>query len=109
MKKLIAVLTLFLAFSISANAQEKRSSSSTEKGKKEAAELTEYLGLTPTQNADFARLFEQKNSILETKDITQERKAELSRVIEDKIRASLNAEQVQMLDKNPELLKKLTH
>ena len=39
------------------------------------------------QNENFARLFEQKISVLENKDLTQERKDEFSRVIEAKIRA----------------------
>lgn len=110
MKKLIAVLTLFLAFTINANAQDKNAStSSLDKGKKEAAELTEYLGLDQSMNESFTRLFEQKNSILEDKSISQERRTELSRVIEAKIRASLDAKQLEKLDKNPELLKKLVN
>lgn len=107
MKKLIAVLTLFLAFTINANAQDKNSQTSAEKGKKEAAELSEYLGLNETQTQDFARLFIQKNTILETQDITEERKAELSRVIEAKIRASLDANQTEKLEKKPDLFKRL--
>ena len=53
MKKLIAALTLLLAFTINANAQDKKASSA-DKGKKEAAELTQFLGLTETQNINFA-------------------------------------------------------
>jgi hypothetical protein len=109
MKKLIAALTLLLAFSINANAQDKKSVTSSEKGKKEAAELTEYLGLDQTMSENFFRLFEQKNSILEDKSISQERKTELARVIEAKIRATLDAKQMDKLDKNPALLKKLTN
>ena len=107
MKKLIAALTLLLAFSINANAQDKNGSTSAIKGKKEAAELTEYLGLDQTMNQNFARLFEQKNSILEDKNISQERKTELSRVIESKIRATLDSKQMDKLEKNADLLKKL--
>ena len=110
MKKLIAVLTLFLAFTINANAQDKNTpTSSLEKGKKEAAELTEYLALDKSINEAFTRLFEQKNSILEDKNLSQERKTELSRVIEAKIRATLDAKQTERLEKNPELLKRLTN
>lgn len=106
MKKLVAVLTLFLAFTINANAQDKNASS-LEKGKKEAAELTEYLHLDQSTNDAFTRLFEQKNSILEDKNISQERRTELARVIEAKINATLDEKQMDKLNKNPELLKRL--
>jgi len=107
MKKFIAVVTLFIAFSINANAQDKYELSSTDKGTKEAAMLTEYLGLNETQNADFARLFIQKHTILEDKMLTTERKQELARVIEAKIRASLDGNQIEKLEANPELFKQL--
>ena len=109
MKKLIAILTLFFAISISASAQDKKLSVSSEKAKKEAAELSTYLGLDETQNLNFFRLFEQKHKILETPDLTVERKTELTRVIEAKIRASLDAESMNKLEKNPELFKKLLY
>ena len=109
MKKLIAALTLILAFSINANAQDKYSPSSYDLGKKQAAELTEYLGLDKIQNENFARLFEQKISVLDNKDLTQERKDEFSRVIEAKIRASLDSNLMDKLEKNQELFQKLIH
>lgn len=109
MKKLIAALTLILAFSINANAQDKYSPSSYDLGKKQAAELTEFLGLDKVQEENFARLFEQKISVLENKDLTQERKDEFSRVIEAKIRASLDQNQIEKLEKNKELFQKLIH
>ena len=109
MKKLIAALTLILAFSINANAQDKYSPSSYDLGKKQAAELTEYLGLEKIQNENFARLFEQKISVLDNKDLTQERKDEFSRVIEAKIRASLDSNLMDKLEKNKELFQKLIH
>ena len=109
MKKLIAALTLILAFSINANAQDKNTPSAYDLGKKQAAELTEYLGLDKTQNENFVGLFEQKFSVLENKDLTQERKDEFSRVIEAKIRASLDQNQIERLEKNKELFQKLIH
>lgn len=120
MKKLIAALTLMLAFTINANAQDKKSVavaetqnkkeiSSADKGKKEAAELTQFLGLNETQNADFSRLFEQKHRTLADATLSQERRAEVARVVEAKIRASLNGTQIEKLEKNPELFKKLVN
>lgn len=107
MKKLIAVITLVFAFSVNANAQDKKIVSGAEKAKKEAAELTQFLNLGETQSNDFFRLFENKYRTLEQSDLSAERKVELSRVIEAKIRASLDEKQMDKLDKNPELLKKL--
>lgn len=107
MKKIIVALTLILAFSINVNAQDKKANSSHEKGKKEAAELTEFLSLNQKQNEDFIRLFEQKNSILEDSNLTSERRVELSRVIESKIRATLDEKQMEKLEKNTVLFNKL--
>jgi hypothetical protein len=109
MKKLIAAFTLMLAFSINANAQDKNTTSAYDLGKKQAAELTEFLGLDKVQEENFARLFEQKISVLDNKDLTQERKDEFSRVIEAKIRASLDQNQIERLEKNKELFQKLIH
>ena len=110
MKKIIAVLTLLLAFSINANAQAKnKPSDAQDKAKKQATELTEFLGLDKVQNQNFARLFEQKFSILDDANTSAERKAELSRVIEAKIRASLDGTQMEKLEKNKALFDKLIH
>ena len=118
MKKLIAALTLLLAFTISSNAQNKKSTTaekviekkemeSVEKSKKDTEELTTYLGLNDTQNKDFYRLFEQKYRTLEDKNLSVERRKEVSRIIEAKIRASLDVNQIDKLEKNPELFKRL--
>lgn len=111
MKKLIAALTLLLAFTINANAQDKKVTqySSKELGQKDADELTALVGLSETQSADYARLFEHKYKTLEDKNLSQERKDVLAKVIEDKVRAGLNAEQTAKLEKNKELFTRLTH
>lgn len=109
MKKLIAVLTLLLAFTINANAQDKKMTPAADKAKTDTAELTKYLGLTETQSVDFQRLLEQKQRTLSQSDLTEERKVELARVIEAKIRASLDVKQTEKLEQNPALLQKVTH
>lgn len=105
MKKLIAALTLLLAFSINANAQDNRSAA--EKAKNQASELSQFLSLDSNTTDAFARLFEQKFTILDDKTLSAERKTEMSRVVEAKIRASLDGRQIDKLEKNPELFKKL--
>lgn len=108
MKKFIAAITLMLAFTINANAQEKKELTSAEKAKKEAVALSQFLGLNDTQTADFQRLFEQKHRTFEDKTLSQERKAEVSRIIEMKIAATISDDQMEKLRRNKELLKELT-
>ncbi|TDP58369.1 hypothetical protein [Flavobacterium dankookense] len=122
MKKIIAVLTLCLAFTLGANAQDKKGLSKeeiakTEKlrkelppevaGKNDAIELIKYLGLDEKNLETFARLFTKKYKVLTTEGLTAERKSELAGSIEAKLRAGLTAEQMKKLDQNPELLNRL--
>lgn len=127
MKKIIAALTLLLAFSINANAQGKKSIRANEvqekevafektkkespdvEGKNQAAELSKFLDLNQTQTENFSRLFIKKEKSLAQPDITPEKRAELSRVVEDKIRAGLDAKQMEKLEKNTDLFNRLTH
>lgn len=122
MKKIIAVLTLCLAFTLGANAQDKKGLSKEEIAKNEtlrkelppevaakndAVELSKFLGLDESNLETYTRLFAKKHKILATEGLTAERKSELTRTIEAKLRAGLTAEQMEKLDRNPELLKKL--
>lgn len=109
MKKFIAIVTLLFAFSIQVNGQDKVELTSIEKGTKEAAMLTDFLGLNETQNADFARLFIQKHTVLEEPTITPESRKELSKIIEAKISATIDAELFKKLVQNAELFKRLIH
>ena len=108
MKKLIAVLTLFLAFAFSANAQESKKISAEEAAKIDAVKLSETVGLQGTQQQDFIRLFVMKYNVMNDANQTAEQKAKMSQVVDGKIRATLNAEQMQKLEANPELMAKLT-
>lgn len=106
MKKLVALLTLLLAFTISANAQESKDRYA-EAAKKDALAVTEYLGLQPSQQEDFTRLFQMKHETLGDPNLSAERKKEMSRIVGLKIRASLTEAQLAKLDKNPDLIKRL--
>ena len=108
MKKIISTLLFFLCVTLVANAQEKKAPNNNELGKKDAVELSQYIGgMSETMIADFARLFEHKYRTLEEIKGSEERKKELSKSIEAKIRATLDGNQMDKLDKNPALLKKL--
>src|SRR4051812_42231359 len=108
MKKLFAVLTLFLAFAFSANAQEGKKISAEEAAKIDAVKLSEAVGLQGTQQQDFIRLFVMKHNVMNDATQTPEQKAKMAQVVDGKIRATLNAEQIQKLEANPELMARLT-
>jgi hypothetical protein len=115
MKKLIAAVTLMLVFSINVNAQAKKAvvKETIEKitpevaAKKNADELAKYLDLKGDTALNFERLFKMKQEVLLDKNMSEERKAEMSRIVELKIRATLDGEQMDKLEKNPELFKKM--
>ena len=54
------------------------------------------------------KLFFVKHDTLKQTGLSAERKAELKRVIDAKLRATLTPENMEKLDKNEALLKKLT-
>jgi hypothetical protein len=110
MKKILGTLVLFLAFTLNASAQDKafKKVDAAVEAKKNVTEMAEYLRLNSEDVENFLRLFEHKFRLL-NENISDERKTELARIIDLKIRATLTPAQMEKLDKNPELLKKLTH
>ncbi|RZJ64285.1 MAG: hypothetical protein EOO50_16135 [Flavobacterium sp.] len=108
MKKILAIVTLCLAFGFSANAQDKKVSPESA-GVKEAVELTDYLQLNATEQNAFAGLFKMKHEMMADPNMTPEKKKELSVIIEKKIEATLDGNKMEKLRSNPALLKKLTN
>ncbi|MEN9337013.1 MAG: hypothetical protein RLZZ500_2000 [Bacteroidota bacterium] len=106
MKKLIAVFALFLATSLSMSAQEKEMSVQ-ELAKKDAVELAKLVGLPDTQTEDFFRLFEMKHEVMTNKNLSTERKTEMSNVIEAKIRGTLSPQQMAVLEANKPVFDRL--
>lgn len=118
MKKLFTAVTLMLVFSITANAQAKKADTkdvkeTTQKftpevaAKKNADELSQFLSLKENETDNFERLFKMKQDILQDSNMSEERKTEMKRVVEAKIRATLDGEQMEKLESNPELFKRL--
>lgn len=107
MKKIFFVFALLLAFSINASAQEKKAATPQESAKKDAVELASLVKLSPDMTDNFYRLFEMKYQILEDKTLSAERIAELEKVIEAKIRASLDAKQMSLLEEDKALFARL--
>ena len=109
MKKIIGVLVLLVAFTINANAQDKNESSAYDLGKRQAAELSKFLGLNKDVSEALSNLFEQKITVNQDKNMSEERKVEFSRVVEAKIRATLDQDQMEKLEKNKALYEKIIH
>lgn len=113
-----------LGFGLTANAQQKKAAApqpaqkevsketDEERFEKLAAKdvkvLGDVIGYTGTQERDFMGLFTYKYRNM-AQNLSPERKANLSEVIEKKIMASLSAQQTEKLAGKPELIKKLSN
>ncbi len=109
MKNLLGALVLFLAFTVNASAQEtfKKVDEKVE-AKTNLAALSEVVPVQGTLSEDLFRLFEYKYRNL-NENLSAERKVELAKIIELKLRATLSADQMQSIEKKPGLLQKLTN
>ena len=72
------------------------------------AALSEVVPVQGTLSEDLFRLFEYKYRNL-NENLSAERKVELAKIIELKLRATLSATQMQSIEKKPGLLQKLTN
>ncbi len=109
MKNLLGALVLFLAFTVNASAQEtfKKVDEKVE-AKSNLAALSEVVPVQGTMSEDLFRLFEYKYRNL-NENLSKERKVELAKVIELKLRATLTESQMKSIESKPGLLKKLTN
>ncbi len=109
MKNLLGVLVLFLAFTVNASAQEtfKKVDGKVE-AKSNLAALSEVVPVQGTMSEDLFRLFEYKYRNL-NENLSKERKVELAKIIELKLRATLSESQMKSIESKPGLLKKLTN
>lgn len=117
MKKIVTVITLMLAFTISANAQDKKQAKAdtkevfvltpSEAAKNDAVAITEYLDLNESQTNDFASLFQMKHEVMQDLNASTERKKEMSRIVGLKIEASLDSKKLEKLRANTALFNQL--
>lgn len=109
MKNLLGALVLFLAFTVNASAQEtfKKVDEKVE-AKTNLAALSEVVPVQGTLSEDLFRLFEYKHRNL-NENLSAERKVELAKIIELKLRATLSESQMLKIESKPGLLKKLTN
>jgi hypothetical protein len=121
MKKIVAALTLLLAFSISANAQDEKTTQEKkayakekvaltppEASRKDADAITEFLRLDAKMRENFVGLFRMKHEVMQDPSSTIERKKEMSRIVGLKIEASIDANLLQKLKANTALYQQLT-
>lgn len=106
MKKFFYLFVITFCFAISTSAQDKKLNSK-ELATADAKELAQLVKLDVAQTENFARLFEMKYNYL-NENLSEDRKKELTKIIDAKIRATLSGDQMQVLDKNKELLDRLT-
>ncbi len=119
MKKIFFIAILFFGLSIVASAQVTKTKvepkiavdyskiNVQEYSKKDATELGKLLSLNETQLHDFYNLFEMKYLVLSNSKMSAERISEIKRVTEAKIRASLDGNQMQILEKDKVLFERL--
>ncbi|MCZ8169420.1 MAG: hypothetical protein ACK5RV_07270 [Flavobacterium sp.] len=106
MKKLLLSFAFCMMATLSMSAQDKELSLQS-KAKNDMVALAQVVNLPENQQEDFFRLFEMKYEVLDNKNLSAERKLEMSRVIEAKIRGTLSPQQMAQLEANPELLNRL--
>jgi|AntRauMFilla1563_2_1112583.scaffolds.fasta_scaffold18865_3 hypothetical protein len=111
MKKIISLILLLFAFSISVNAQENKIEKADNLevlAKNDTKALTDYLNLEGPITEDFYRLMLYKHKNLAQENDKAQRMV-ISEIITKKIEATFNADQMSKLSKNPILFKQITH
>lgn len=109
MKNLLGALVLFLAFTANASAQEsfKKVDEKVE-AKANLEALSKVITFEGTLSQDLLGLFEYKYRNL-NENLSAEKKAELAKIIELKLRATLDEKQMINIEKKEGLLKQLTN
>lgn len=105
MKKIFAILTLLLAFSISANAQE-TAPNPNKAANADLAKLTQFIPLGETSKKNLVDAFYNKNKAL-TQQLTAEDKIIVKTQIENELSSNLSPEQLQKLKGNTKLYEAL--
>mgnify|MGYP000880251933 CR=1 FL=1 len=108
MKKIIAVVTLLLAFTVSVNAQDKKVSS-LDAAQKDIAALTAKINISETLAKDLTTLMVMKHDAKSDVTLTPAQKESALQAYERKLMSGLSKEQAEKLKKDPALLKQLTH
>jgi hypothetical protein len=108
MKKLIALATLLLAFTINVSAQEKKMSPQ-ESAKNDIIALAAKVKMSETLQQDLITLMTMKHETMSDASLSNEKKENARQAYEHKLMSGLTKEQRAELMKYPELVKQLTH
>jgi hypothetical protein len=118
MKKIIIACFLMLAVSVTANAQNKKKTTTavtkevvkltpTEAGKKDGVAISQFLGLDENLTVAFCGLFEMKHQVMQSATETNDSKKEMSRIVGLKIEATIDSIQLEKLKANTALYNQL--
>jgi molybdopterin/thiamine biosynthesis adenylyltransferase len=108
MKKILAILAFFLAFSIGASAQESQKDVYAS-AQADFAALNAVIPISKKIEKDIKEtLYDKHKFLISRTDVTAEQKAQLSTEIETKLAEILSPEQFRKLKANQQLFKKLT-
>lgn len=108
MKKLIAIVMMLLAFSVSANAQANKQISKEEAAQKDIAALISKVTIDQTLKQDMYTLMVMKHEMLAAATTAAE-KQKVTDMVEHKIMSGVSKEQRQTITNDKDLLKQLTH
>ncbi len=118
MKNIIALIVIALSFSFSMNAQNSQKTETTnqvttkispEKAAENDAEaITKFLGFNEEQKQAFKGLFIMKHELLQDKNTSIEKKKQFCKIVESKIAASMDGNQLEKLKSNTALYRQLT-
>jgi len=119
MKKLIAVLTLLFAFTITANAQNKKAAapapvakekvSSDAAAKKDVAALIAKVTISESLKNDMYTLMVMKHDALSNQKLTADQKEEVAEKFTRKLLSALSTEQRAQVEADSALLQQLSH
>jgi len=107
MKKLLAVIALFFAFTIGASAQETQKGDIFQLAKKDATELTSVLKLDSEVSERVYQIFIHKHKSLAVNPSDEEKKDLFGRIRKE-IKGLLKQEQLVLLEQNSKVFNKLT-
>ncbi|ESU19532.1 hypothetical protein FCR2A7T_16870 [Flavobacterium cauense R2A-7] len=106
MKKIIALLALFFAFSVNVSAQD-NSVQIEKNAKSDLEKLMTVITVENDMQMTFFNLFKKKHEGMLDSNATEASRREISRVIEAKLRATLTPQQTASLEKNKTVLAQL--
>lgn len=101
MKKFIAAIIVMFAFTVNASAQAEKNVNPEEAAKIEAYKMAVELGLEGEKQGDFIMTHVVKKRMETDPQYTPERRAEASRIVQQKLESLLTPAQLEKLRANP--------